>query len=32
MVPGGMCGFHTNQMRRSAITARGSQIRKIRIP
>ena len=32
MVPGGRCGFHTNQMRMSAITASGSQIRKIRIP
>ncbi len=32
MSPGGRCGPQTNKMSRSAISASGSQIRKIRRP
>jgi len=32
IAPGGMCGFHTSQMIRTAAIASGSQIRKIRRP
>ena len=32
MRPGGRCGYQTNQMTRSAASARMSQIRKIRRP
>jgi hypothetical protein len=32
MSPGGRCGPHTNQITRSAATARGSQIEKTRSP